>query len=371
MFSIANEETLSAHSFRNIRWSRACTFGRLFSRNGGCRAAVCVHERLVAALAAVLFVTTAAAQGPNDSGTYYEAASGFSGSSLKTALHEIIADPDVVTYKELWDCFYESDVRDDGKVWDMYSNATNYEFGTDQGLNYKAEGDTYNREHTLPQSWFSGASPMYTDLTHIIPADGYVNGRRSNYPFGETDSPTYSSDNGFSNLGPSSISDYAGTVFEPADEYKGDFARIYFYMATCYEDKISTWEGDIFDGTSYPAYAEWVIDMFLRWSEDDAVSQKELDRNEVVYQKQGNRNPYVDYPGLEQYVWGDMQDAVFSYDNYTSATGISRLEVENSEFVDVYTLTGVAVYKGADAQESLSGLAKGIYIINGRKFVVK
>ena len=331
-----------------------------------------VARRHYAALAAALFAMTAAAQGPNDSGTYYEAARGYSGSNLKTAMHDIIGDPDVVSYKELWDCFYESDVRDDGKVWDMYSNITNYEFGTDQGLNYTAEGDTYNREHTFPKSWFDDESPMYSDLMHIIPADGYVNGRRSNYPYGETDSPTYSSENGFSNLGPSSVSGYTGTVFEPADEYKGDLARIYFYMVTCYEDVVSTWESEMLDSTSYPALAEWALDMLLQWSADDAVSQKEIDRNEVVYQKQGNRNPFVDYPGLEQYIWGDMQDAVFSYEDYDSPTGISAPAVGGSDTpVDVYTLSGVAVSKNVKASEALSGLAKGIYIVNGRKFVVR
>ena len=331
-----------------------------------------IMKQLLSLMAAMLTAATISAQGPNDSGTYYEPANGYSGSDLKTAMHNIIADPDVVTYKELWDCFYESDVRDDGKVWDMYSNSTNYEFGTDQGLNYSAEGDTYNREHTVPQSWFSGASPMYTDLTHIIPTDGYVNGKRANYPFGETSSPTYSSDNSFSKLGPSSVSGYTGTVFEPADEYKGDFARIYFYMATCYEEEIASWTSDMFDGSSYPAFADWAIGMLMRWSEDDPVSQKEIDRNEVVYGKQGNRNPYVDFPGLEQYVWGDMQDAAFAYDSYTSTMGISKTCVESTaSATEIYTVAGVAVSKGKKLSEVAGDLSKGVYIVNGRKYVVK
>ena len=86
---------------------------------------------------------------------------------------------------------------------------------------------------------------MYTDLFHMYPTDGYVNNRRSNYPFGETSRPTYTSNGGFSRLGPSSVSGYSGTVFEPNDEYKGDFARTYFYMITCYEDQIATWDSDL------------------------------------------------------------------------------------------------------------------------------
>ena len=69
---------------------------------------------------------------------------------------------------------------------------------------------------------------MYTDLYHLYPTDGYVNNRRSNFPFGETKGETYQSEGGFSKLGKSTTSGYSGTVGEPADEYKGDFARTYF-----------------------------------------------------------------------------------------------------------------------------------------------
>ena len=251
---------------------------------------------------------------------YYKNANGKSDSELKTALWQIINKHTQLSYRQLWEAYYETDVRDDGKVWDMYSNATNYTFGTDQigsnGNQGRQEGDGYNREHSMPKSWFNDEYPMYTDLVHLVPTDGYVNGRRSNNPFGETTNPTYTSDGGFSKLGPSSISGYSGTVFEPNDEYKGDFARIYFYMVTCYEDRISSWDSDMLSGNKYPAFTTWALDMLLRWAEEDPVSQKEIDRNNAVYKWQGNRNPYVDYPGLEQYVWGEYKDKAFSYDNY-------------------------------------------------------
>lgn len=256
------------------------------------------------------------AQGPNNSGTYYQAADGKKGSALKTALFGIIGPHTTLSYDALWDCYKTTDKRSDGKVWDMYSNTTNYVFGTDQGGNYSKEGDSYNREHSMPKSWFSEASPMRTDLVHVIPADGYVNNRRSNYPFGETNGENYQSNNGFSKVGSCTYSGYSGTVFEPADEYKGDLARIYFYMATCYEDKISNWSSPMLAGNKYPAYTTWAINMLLEWAAADPVSQKETDRNNGVYSLQENRNPFVDYPGLEQYVWGSKQDMAFSYDNY-------------------------------------------------------
>lgn len=256
------------------------------------------------------------AQGPNGTGTYYQNADGEKGSALKTAMWAIIKDPQTVGYSGLWNAYRTTDKRDDGKVWDMYSSITNYDFD-DHGSSFPYEGSGYNREHSFPRSWFGGeVEPMNSDVMHIVPTDGYVNNRRNNYPFGETTNPTYTSDGGFSKLGPSSISGYSGTVFEPNDEYKGDFARIYFYMATCYEDQIDTWSSPMLSGDEYKPYQDWALNMLLRWAAEDPVSQKEIDRNNAVYELQGNRNPYVDYPGLEQYVWGEYKDKAFSYDNY-------------------------------------------------------
>lgn len=268
-----------------------------------------------------LAVLSVYAQGPNDSGTYYRNADGQKGKNLKTAFAGIISNHTNVGYDGLWECYKTSDVRPDGKIWDMYSNTTNYvPGGSQQGKNYSKEGDSYNREHSVPQSWFNEASPMKSDLVHVVPTDGYVNNRRSNYPFGENNGEKYMSNNGFSKLGACTTPGYSGTVFEPNDEYKGDFARIYFYMVTCYESKISSWNSDMFDGNSYPALKTWALNMLLRWAANDPVSQKEIDRNNAVYALQGNRNPFVDYPGLEQYVWGENMDMAFSYDNYQTVT---------------------------------------------------
>ena len=58
----------------------------------------------------------------------------------------------------------------------------------------------------------------------------------------------------------------------------------------------------------YPAFKDWALQLLLKWAKEDPVSQKEIDRNNAVYGIQKNRNPFVDYPGLEQYVWGDKKD---------------------------------------------------------------
>ena len=273
------------------------------------------------------------AQGPNGSENYYKNADGKKGAALKTALCGIIYNKTERDYDDLWTDFRSTDKRPtDGKVWDMYSGITNYTFGTDQAGNYSAEGDKYNREHSFPKSWFgiSGSNIPKgpgTDLFHLYPTDGYVNGMRSNYPFGETSSPTYSSVGGFSKLGPCSYPGYTGKVFEPNDLYKGDFARTYFYMVTCYENLIETWyeknseSHPTLDGKKYPGLSSWQLSMLMKWAKNDEVSAKERARNIAVAGIQNNRNPFIDYPGLEEYIWGEWQDVEFSYDNYVSPYG--------------------------------------------------
>ncbi|MBR1652096.1 MAG: endonuclease [Alloprevotella sp.] len=267
------------------------------------------------ALAAILLTTLSAwAQVP---ASYYSAARGKSGSALKTALHGIITNHTTLSYDYLFTVYAESDIRADGKIWDMYSDMTNFAVGDHSS--YHAEGDCYNREHSVPQSWFNKAAPMRTDAFHVIPTDGYVNNRRSNYPYGETTRPTYTSHGSFSKVGPCSLSGYSGTVFEPNDMYKGDIARIYFYMVTCYEDKVTGWSSAAFGSSKYTGMSDWTMQMMRQWAEDDPVSQKEIDRNNAVYKFQKNRNPFVDFPGLEEYVWGSKTGVAFDPDAWDAS----------------------------------------------------
>ena len=235
---------------------------------------------------------------------------------LKTALWNIIKSPSVVSYSGLYEAYKKTDTRPDGYVRDWYSDSTSYTHGVSNKGNYSKECDMYNREHSVPQSWFNEASPMKSDVVHVIPTDGYVNNRRSNYPFGEVGRVTYQSYHGYSKLGSCKTAGYTGTVFEPNDEIKGDIARIYFYMATCYEDKIKQWTGGIFGDEKYPGLCQWTLDMMIRWSKQDPVDARETARNNAVQEVQSNRNPFVDYPGLEDYVWGNKKELAFSYDQY-------------------------------------------------------
>ncbi|MEI7981129.1 MAG: endonuclease [Bacteroidota bacterium] len=259
-----------------------------------------------------LIISQSFAQAPAG---YYDAATGKTGATLQVALYNIIKNHNAVSYNGVWSAFYTTDLKSTGKIWDMYSDIPGgtppYEYtpGTGQCGTSTKEGDCYSREHSMPQSYFAGAAPMYTDLFHLFPVDQYVNGTgHSNYPFGTVATPAYTSQNG-SKRGPCSYPGYTGTVFEPLDAYKGDFARAYFYMATCYQNLIAGWQTNapeadaILNGTAYPAFETWFLNLLLAWNAADPVSAKETARNEAVYAIQSNRNPYIDHPGYVMAVW--------------------------------------------------------------------
>lgn len=310
-------------------------------------------KKLSLLFSALLFVSLSFAQIPTG---YYEDVQGQSGEQLKTVLHTIIKDHSVQSYTPgVWTAFYTTDRKPNGKVWDMYSDVPggtpDYEWtiGSDQCGNVgSGEGVCYNREHSFPRSWFGDASPMDTELFHIYPTDGYVNGKRGSYPYGEVSAPTWTSSNG-SKLGPNITASYSGTVFEPIDEYKGDFARTYFYMATRYEDIISNWNSVVLDGSTYPVYTDWHLDMLIRWHEEDPVSQKETDRNNAIYDIQHNRNPFIDHPEYVASVWGIATTAPSIGNIYNSP-----LEPSAAETVTVYatitdngTITEAILFWGA------------------------
>ena len=237
---------------------------------------------------------------------YYDSAVGDTGVVMKMALHNIIKGHTVRSYSQLWTDFKSTDKKANGKVWDIYSDIPGgtppYEFTfvTDQCGSYQNEGDCYNREHSFPKSWFGNASPMVSDLFHIYPTDGKVNGWRSNYPYGEVSNPTVTTQNG-SKLGPCTVAGYSGTAFEPIDEYKGDLARTYFYMAVRYYTEDGNWPGSAMVNGAEPK--AWALAMLYQWHLQDTVSQKEIDRNNAIYALQHNRNPFIDHPEWVDTIW--------------------------------------------------------------------
>jgi endonuclease I len=257
---------------------------------------------------------------------YYNSADGKNTAALRSALQAIITNGHSVTsYAGLWTAYAKTDENSSGKIWDMYSNCS-FTYASAQCGTYSSECDCYNREHTSPQSWFNSASPMVSDIFNVYPTDGKVNGMRSNYPYGEVASPTYTSGNG-SKLGACSFPGYSGTVFEPIDEYKGDFARTYFYMATRYANECQSWTGEATAvyGSNL-GLSTFGMNLFLKWSRQDPVSAKEIARNNAAYTIQNNRNPFIDYPGIEEYIWGNKTNSTFS----TSGTSTPYLSSPSS-----------------------------------------
>ena len=263
------------------------------------------------------------AQIPNG---YYNNANGKTGDELKVALHDIIKGHHVVSYGGLLNAFAYTDCKPNGKIWDIYSN---FEYSISTGLcgEYEHEGDCWNREHTWPQSWFNEQTTPRSDLFHVYPTDGFVNGQRSNYPYGEVNNPIYTSGNG-SKLGPCVTSGYAGRVFEPIDEYKGDIARSYFYMSVRYYSEDSDWGTS--GMTNKSEILPWAMTMLLRWSDEDPVSDKEIARNNAVYGYQTNRNPFIDHPEYARMIWDSNWQGGVSY-TITCATGLTYGSVSAPE----------------------------------------
>lgn len=331
-----------------------------------------MNLRLCSLLILLAFGISVSAQGPNGSNDYYWNADGKKGSSLKTSLRNIIsANYNQQTYKQVWDAYETTDIKPDGiHIYDIYSSISNFIFGVNQDKgSHKKEGDAYNREHTFPKSWFGGVVlPMHTDLFHVMPTDGFVNEQRSDYPYGETDAngsdeKNYKSANGYSKRGYCKTEGYSDVVFEPNDEYKGDLARNYFYMATRYENEITSWSSPVLTNSSYKPYVEWHMNMLMRWSREDPVSEKEIARNNAVHEIQNNRNPFIDYPGLEEYIWGSKVNVPFSYDNYEATNAIIQVEDTEGSAQDnaIYDLQGRRVQYPT----------RGIYIRNGKKIFIK
>lgn len=253
--------------------------------------------------------------------------------NLKSAFQAIITSGhSVVSYDNLWNAFDETDLQANGKIWDMYSNCT-FTYSTDQCGTFTDECDCYNREHTVPASWYGDASPMYSDLFNVYPTDGKTNQVRSNYPYGEVNIATYISNNG-SALGANVFAGYSGTVFEPIDEFKGDLARTYFYMATRYASVSNSWGNGVF-GSQNLGLTDYGMNLFLDWSRNDPVSAKEIARNNAVYLKQNNRNPFIDFPELEEYIWGNQTTSLF----YVSGIQPVTLAATNYESVTPTSVT--------------------------------
>ena len=320
----------------------------------------------------LLFFTVSFAQIPSG---YYNTATG-TGYTLKTQLYNIIKGHTNNGYAGLYTTYLTSDVdnfyENDGTILDMYSenpsgtDPYNYSTATTQRCgNYSVEGDCYNREHIIPQSVFNEASPMVADAHFITPTDGKVNGMRSNYPHGTVSSATYTSQNG-SKLGSSSVSGYSGTVFEPVNAFKGDIARMYFYFATRYENTVAGYSYPMFDGSSNKVFTAAFLSVLLAWNAQDPVSAREIARNNAIYARQNNRNPYIDHPEYVNQIWGgtppsgDTQAPTAPTSLASTAKTSTSITLAWNASSDNVAVTGYDVYANSVFKTTVSGLTATI-----------
>lgn len=300
---------------------------------------------------------------------YYTTASG-TGYTLKTQLYNIIKNHTDKGYNGLWTTYSTSD-RDhqnenDNTIFDLYSENQNgadpytFAYGTKQCGNYSVEGDCYNREHMIPQSVFNSSAPMVSDAHFIPPTDGKVNGLRSNYPHGNVSSASTTTRNG-SKLGSSSVSGYVGTVFEPANDFKGDIARMYFYFATRYENTVANYNYAMFNRSSNQVFTQNFLDMLLTWHNQDPVSAREIERNNAIYARQNNRNPFIDNPNYVNLIWNptlDTQAPSIPQNLFTTNITTNNITLNWSASTDNIAVTSYDIYLNGVLNSNSTSLNK-------------
>ena len=240
---------------------------------------------------------------------YYDGVSGKkSPDAILTALNTCISrNYNEISYKGLEPHYLKTDFYAD-TLWDVYSTCRfTYEMAN---IPQKYVCDGWNKEHVCCQSWL-GNGPMVSDMFNVYPTDARVNNLRSNYPYGVVGTNKgISGDPDKHALGKlgTSTTNGVGTVYEPDDRYKGDLARTFFYMVARYRNNtLNSGEGSTMFNSSPTDLTAYSLSFLLEWHRNDPVSQKEIDRNQAVYGEQNNRNPFIDYPELVEYIWGDKK----------------------------------------------------------------
>lgn len=279
---------------------------------------------------------------------YYNTATG-TGYTLKTQLYNIINGHTDQGYGGLYTTYQTSDkdffYENNGTLLDMYTeNPTGseceftYGVNQDDGTLGTAECQRYNREHLIPQSVFGSATPMYSDAHFVVPSDKYVNAQRGDLPFGRVNVASNTYTNGTkkgSNLNSGYSAGYSGTVFEPIDEFKGDIARMLLYFAVRYENQVASWSFPMFNGTSNQVFTSNAINVLLTWHNNDPVSVREVSRNNAIYNRQNNRNPFIDHPEYAMSIWGSLlyNDTFESIDNaitiYPNPSNDNKVNIES------------------------------------------
>ena len=254
---------------------------------------------------------------------YYAEAIGLAGDDLKEALHQIIANhipyPYTSSSTDTWDILQDSDQdpENNNNILLVYTNRSQDKGYRDGSGNYSqyengngTQSNSWNREHIWPKSHgFPNQDDIaYRDVHNLKPCDRSVNASRGVKDF----------DNGGNNHDEalSCLTDFDS--WEPADFVKGDVARILFYMVVRYDPGYNyyneTFDLELVDYTTPDNFDPILgkLSTLLEWHVLDPVDDFEVNRNEVIYSYQQNRNPFIDHPELVDYIWGENNNQNWS-----------------------------------------------------------
>lgn len=273
-----------------------------------------IRRFFIAVLSATVIVNMAYATGGVTRKQLAEYASSLKGlkkAELKEAMYRLMNPKTVLEYGSgsghTWDGFYDTDRTADNYCIDRYCDDRR-EFGSRGSV---VSG--LNIEHSFPKSWWGGTkNSAYMDLFNLMPSEVTINSAKSNYGMGVVDN--VKDTNGCTKVGMGKGSSSNVNLWEPADKWKGDFSRSYMYMATAHQNLNTKYTGEALtslEKNEWPTLQQWAYTLYLNWTRTDKVDQIEVDRNNAVYEIQGNRNLFIDYPTLAEYVWGDSIDVAF------------------------------------------------------------
>ncbi len=225
--------------------------------------------------------------------------------AFRAALHaDIKAGHTQLTYNQVWTALITTD-EDPTNAENVVLLYTGKSIPKSQNASVSGNApDSWNREHVWSKSHgFPESSQLgYTDIHHLRPADASINSLRSNYDFDNGGEPALDGTTVTNN------NIISGVSWEPRDLVKGDVARMMFYMAVRYEeggdvdmpnlklvDHIDT------DGAEFGKLCS-----LYQWHIDDSVSTDEINRNHVIYEFQGNRNPFIDHPEWVELIYAEQ-----------------------------------------------------------------
>mgnify|MGYP005691279641 FL=1 len=327
---------------------------------------------------------------PNIPSTYYQEANGLSAEELKEALYQIISNHLVFPYTssatDTWDIIQQSD-QDPTEhnnmilVYTGRSQDKGYRDGSGNYSQYEngngTQSNSWNREHVWPKShgFPDEDDNAYTDVHNLKPCDRSVNSSRGTKDF----------DFGGNQHNEASDCNTDSDSWEPPDYVKGDIARILFYMVIRYDPGFdhnnNTFDLELVDYTT-PNNNDPILgklSSLIQWHNDDPVDDFEINRNEIIFGFQENRNPFIDHPNLVNYLWGDNYGVVWNENLGNSdyeindmkifpnpSSGIINFGIDmTEEKIEIFTIMGEKVldYLVNNSNRLELNLQSGIYIL--------